>query len=175
MKLPVRSIFRFDELLSMGAVSAGSLGFVGVGVGTLANSRPALLGVSILLLGIAAGLVLLRRSLRLQARAELMSWLPPARAQHAKVGWGGDWQGLWRRDGGLAEDNSGGLQLARPGSGDAATRAVLASLHDALRADQRTTRPARPACRRARLRELGRDSTFRFRRRAPARRVESPS
>ena len=168
-------MFRFDELLSMGSVTLACSGFVGVIVGPFAHARAGMLVASISLLVIAAVMILLRRRLRLQARAELMSWLPQPRPPQAKVGWGGDWQGLWRRDGALADDHSGGLHVAHPESNDAATRAVMASLNDALRADLRDARSTRPACRRARLRQLGRDSSFRSRRRSPFKRADSPS
>lgn len=171
MKMGVRSKFRFDELLAMGAATLGCSGIVGITVGVIRGAPPAVLGASILFLVVAVAMCLLRRQLRQRARAELMWWLPQARTEDsAKMGWGGDWQGLWRRDEVLGDDGrTSGLQMARPG---AATRAVLASLHDAIRAEVLGRRKPRPACRRARLRALGRESDSRRRghlRRNPAR------
>jgi hypothetical protein len=97
-----------------------------------------------------------RFALRRRARREILSWLPVTRVSPgAERPWGGDWEGLWSpEDAPAGSELSAGLRVARTEIRDA-TRALLASLGEEARSGG-PRRGARPACRHARLRELGR-------------------
>jgi hypothetical protein len=155
----VRSVLRYDVPLRAATLLFASASMVGVVLLVTGKGSPRLLVGIPLCVAAAISALTGRVALRRRARQEILAWLPATRITHTQTHmgsarpWGGDWEGLWSSEGPPAEDLSAGLQVARTEIRDA-TRALLASLTDELVRGPR--RGVRPACRHARLRDLGR-------------------